>query len=261
MEDQYDESKIITPEGVVLGLQTAAFASRTIATGVDFLIRGSVILLLSFIGFLFTYALDVGLGWIAATVSILAVFVLNIGYSVLFETFWNGRTPGKAVLGLRVVTSDGGPIQFRHAAIRGVIGIVEILASWGAIAAISIFISKKHQRLGDIAADTVVLREKSASSMPQPINFTLPPEAMGYVSSLNVWGLDAQEHILIRSYLSRAHGLTPEARNSFGWSLAGRIARRLRTQPPYWMPPDLFLVCVAAAHQQNSAKSRPSASI
>src|SRR5690606_24684401 len=104
---------IITPEAVVLEFRTAGLATRSIAKLVDLAVQGAVLLTI-IAGVAIPFGSAGNETPIVITVS-LAVFVVVVLAPALCETFWNGRTPGKALMGLRVVTVDGGPIGFRHA--------------------------------------------------------------------------------------------------------------------------------------------------
>src|SRR4029079_11871859 len=97
-------------------------------------------------------------------VSVITSFAVFFGYPVACETLWNGQTIGKMALGLRVRTREGTPVRFRHAAIRASLGIVEFYVTFGLAALLSIPFTRDHQRLGDLAAGTVVMRERTAGA-------------------------------------------------------------------------------------------------
>lgn len=252
MLSQLPYQGVVTPEAVVLELETAGVGSRTAAALIDVVVRtaASVAFYLALFAF---YSVAGGNGpyWLGVTILILSMFMLTVGYSVVFETFWNGRTPGKAALGLRVVTTEGGPIRFRHAAIRGAVGVIEIALFSGGIAGLVIALSKRHQRLGDMAAGTLVLRERSAARMPEAIMFDPPPWAQEYAATLDVSTLSNDQYIAVRSFLVRAASLHGDARVALAGHLARRIATHLRVAPPEWLAADVFLVCVAAAYQRR----------
>src|SRR5262249_36611696 len=126
------------------------------------------------------------LGWVTVALTFVLVFLIIVGYPVVMETLWNGRTLGKAAMGLRVVTEEGGPERFRHAAIRGIIGLFEIWIFYGMPALLSVILSKKNQRLGDMLAGTIVLRERTSGSQSFAVAFPSPPGYEPYVSSLDV---------------------------------------------------------------------------
>ena len=87
------------------------------------------------------------------------VFVVLFGYFIVFEALWNGQTPGKKLLGLRVVRDGGYPIDFGASLIRNLIRVGEQLIGYYILAAISALISPENKRLGDLAAGTIVVRD------------------------------------------------------------------------------------------------------
>ena len=113
--------------------------------------------------------------------TLVLTFLILVGYPIAMETLWNGRTLGKAAMGLRVVTQEGGPIRFRHAAIRGIFGLIEIWIFLGSIAVVAIIFSKRNQRVGDMVAGTIVLRERSVASPGVAVSFPPPPGYEAYV--------------------------------------------------------------------------------
>lgn len=244
---------IVTPEAVVLDFETAGVGSRVVAEVLDLLIQGTAL-----VGVLFALGLAAAGGLpfgetAAVIVSLLAVFGILVGYPVAFESLWGGRTPGKAAMGLRVVTVEGGPIRFRHAAVRGVFGLVELWISFGSIAVLSILITRRNQRIGDLAAGTLVLRERRAGTRSTAVTFPPPHGCEAYVASLDVSAITPEQYGVIRSFLLRVLELSPEARWSLAVRLANPTATRMAHTPPPGVGPELFLACVAAAYQRRHA--------
>ena len=92
--------------------------------------------------------------------SIASFLLVLVGGPIAVETLSHGRSLGKLACGLRVVRDDGGPIRFRHALVRGAMGVVEILMTFGVIACIASLVSARGRRLGDVFAGTLVVRER-----------------------------------------------------------------------------------------------------
>ncbi len=247
---------IVTPEAVLLQFETAGAGSRAAGEVLDVFLQ---LFVLSVVG---GAALAVGSyagHTAAAVIALVMVLLVLVGYPVASETLWNGRTLGKAALGLRVVTVEGGPVRFRHSAIRGIVGLFEIYATLGSVALMTIIFSRRDQRVGDHMAGTIILRERSAPGhQAMPITFAPPPGLDAYVASLDVVGLTAEQYGVIRSFLLRVLDLSPPARWSVSVKLANATALRLRLQPPAGVNPELFLVCVAAAYQR---RTNPSAAV
>jgi uncharacterized RDD family membrane protein YckC len=243
---------IVTPEAVVLEFETAALASRMGGVFLDSLVQ-LVLLLLVLLG---AYGLDrlgAEVGGLAAGSLYVFLFLLLFGYPAAFETLWRGRTPGKAALGLRVVTIEGGPIRFRHAAIRSMLGVFDKYLFGGIVGVLTILGSSRNQRVGDLVAGTIVLRERSGAVSPSAVRFAAPPGAEAYVATLDVSRLEHEDYGVIRSFLLRAPKLSPAARAGLAGSLAASLSATLRTTPPAGMPAEVFLICVAAAHQARHA--------
>ncbi len=247
-----DVSGIVTPEAVVLEFETAGLASRLLAAVVDTTIQGASLFAILFV---FFGANEAGLslgGWATALFYVL-LFLLLFAYPAGFETLWRGRTPGKAALGLRVVTAEGGPVRFRHAAIRAILGLVDKYVLSAVPGVLSVLSTRNNQRLGDLVAGTLVLRERSGARKPQAVTFAAPPGLGPYVASLDVAHLSQDEYVTVRSFLLRAASLRPDARDALARRLATPLLDRLRTSPPPGVPAEVFLACVAAAHQQRAA--------
>jgi uncharacterized RDD family membrane protein YckC len=195
---------IVTPEAVLLEFETAGVASRTIAELLDIAVQfGGLVLVV--MGISLAANGFGGSGEVAAVVvALVAFFLALVGYPVAMETFWNGRTLGKAAMGLRVVTREGAPERFRHAAIRAMIGLVEIYALLGIPAVISIITSRRDQRLGDLVAGTIVLRERAGRRAAPPVVFGVPWNWESYVQGLDVSTITDEQYGVVRAVLLRA---------------------------------------------------------
>jgi len=238
---------IVTPEAVVLDFETAGIASRAIARVLDALIQGVVLLALALLVVFLP-------GTVAIVVVIVGVAVIVLGYPILCEALMRGRSPGKVALGLRVVTVEGAPIAVRHAFIRSALGIVDfLLPPGGLFATISALLSPRGQRFGDLVAGTIVLRERTATAPAMAVWFNPPAGLAGYAQTLEVTTMTDAQFAVVRSFLLRVHELAPEARSAMSLRLASPIAAAMSHRAPADVPPELFLVCVAAAYQRRRA--------
>ncbi len=250
------ELQIVTPEAVLLNLPTAALGSRILARGIDVAIQAAALLTLVTLVSLFSgFSLAAGgngtAGTIAFVAFLLVATVIWLGYPIVFETLWRGRTPGKAALGLRVVTDAGAPIRFRHALVRGVLGLIDVWLFGAAIGVLTILFSRKEQRFGDMAAGTIVVRERSGARAPSATMFAPPYGCEEYVANLDVSGIDPAAYEAVRSFLLRAGAIAPAARADLAARLATPLLQQLHHHPPEWMGPDLWLACLAAAYQRR----------
>ena len=145
----------------------AGIGSRFIALLVDYLIwfAGLIVLwlLLSFfLPGLHAFS-KVSEQW-ATAIAIFIVFLFNWGYFTLFEAFWNGRTPGKRVARIRVIQRSGRAIGLFESMARNLVRYVDQIPFFYAVGVITMFVTRQHQRLGDLAAGTLVVRDREVET-------------------------------------------------------------------------------------------------
>lgn len=160
-----------TPEGVELRLPVAGLASRSLAWLVDALIKFASLIVISII---LQFLGDFGVG-----VLLIGMFLLLWFYNVLFEVLNHGATPGKRALGLRVMNMNGTPVNWSGSLIRNLLRFVDTLPGCYAFGCISVLMSKQFQRLGDLAAQTIVVYQPkqlpvSKRSDAEPIALKVP---------------------------------------------------------------------------------------
>ncbi|MCU1452273.1 MAG: hypothetical protein JWN46_419, partial [Acidimicrobiales bacterium] len=144
-----DRLRLSTPEGIDLDLIVVGLGSRFVAYLIDFAIQIGLMILLGVL---------VGLGNLGLAGLLVGAFLVVIASPVLFETFGNGRTPGKRITGLQVVTLDGRPVTFMASVIRNALRVIDALPGPYTVGIVAILASRYHQRVGDLAAGTVVVR-------------------------------------------------------------------------------------------------------
>jgi uncharacterized RDD family membrane protein YckC len=164
MDQNSDQLNIDTPELVAIEVPLAGIGSRFIAVLIDTLIWGGGLIGLAFLLWAFSPALvafsNLSYQWTTAIFT-LAVFLLNWGYFTLFEAFWQGRTPGKRLAKIRVIQRSGRAIGIFESMARNFIRYVDQIPFFYAVGVISVFATRQHQRLGDLAAGTLVVRERA----------------------------------------------------------------------------------------------------
>jgi uncharacterized RDD family membrane protein YckC len=233
-----DRRTISTPEGVQLALPLAGIGSRFMALLIDYLIGGVAAL----IAILAAAALGSELA--ARIVSVTALLAINVVYFTLFEVFGGGRTLGKRATGLRVVTDGGGQVGLRASLIRNIVRVLELAALAYTPAIISVLATRNNQRLGDLAAGTLVVRDTKLERVvtaPQP-----PSVSSERYASWDVTGIGEEEAGAVRSFLERRQQLRPGARRA----LAEQLARRLRplvAGAQHGLSDEAFLESLAAA--------------
>lgn len=165
---------IATPEGVELRLPLAGLASRSLAWLIDASIKVVALSLASI-------ALQI-MGQFGGGLTLIIAFILLWFYNVLFEVYNHGATPGKRALGLRVMNINGTPVTWAGSIIRNLIRAVDALPGCYAFGCVSVLVSREFQRLGDLAAGTIVVyqprqlessRNASAESVPVKVPLSL----------------------------------------------------------------------------------------
>jgi uncharacterized RDD family membrane protein YckC len=193
----------------------------------------------------------------ALNTAIMIIFtvLVIVGYPLVFETATRGRSVGKIVMGLRVVSDDGGPERFRQALFRALASVVEIWMLAGSPAVICSIFSPKAKRIGDIFAGTVVVSERGPRSVPPP---AMPPSLAWWASSLQLSGLNTGQAEVARQFLSRAPELDRQLRQQMAYRIAGDVVSRIAPPPPPGAPPELVLAAVLAErHRRELARLRP----
>ncbi|MEV6184169.1 RDD family protein, partial [Streptomyces sp. NPDC052015] len=200
-------SELVTGEAVALELRPAKLPSRALAVLLDLTVAVLAYVLVTIALVASTAGLDEAARF---AVSAAAFVLVLVGGPIAVETLSHGRSLGKLACGLRVVRDDGGPIRFRHALVRGAVGVIEILMTFGIVACIASLVSARGRRLGDVFAGTLVVRERvptgRAAFVPPP-----PPWLAGRFSGLDLSAVPDGLWLAIRQYLTRMQQLDPQA--------------------------------------------------
>ena len=215
-----DRLTISTPEGVGLELALAGLGSRAIAGGIDLALKGLLVLALLIVLSL----LDVAAVALFVPLAALVLF----GYDVLFEVRGGGRTPGKRMTGLRVVREDGAPVDFVASAIRNAVRVVDGLTTSYVPTVLAVLATRRNQRPGDLAAGTIVVRERRPAAAERPPEAPLATEAVNWDLS----AISRGELAGIRSFLQRRDDLTPDARAALARRLSEAVAAKVAGAPP-----------------------------
>ena len=247
-----DRLTITTPEGVELDLQLAGLGSRFMAQLLDLLIKTGLILLI---------VLTLSIAGLAGVAIMLpAIFLVLYAYDVVFETFANGRTPGKMAARLRVVRVGGEPVDFMSSAIRNVLRLIDGIPLSYIPGIISILATKRNQRLGDLAAGTIVIHEEPVAlpaprpGMPPPGPWGAPqyppPPAWSPGPVWDVSQVTTEELAAVRSFLERRWEIEHIARGQLALQLADALWPKVAGATP-GLPPEQFLEQIA---QQKAAR-------
>lgn len=245
-------SEVVTGDAVVLDVQIAQLPVRAVGALIDI-----AVIFVGYVLGLMLWAATLTQFDSALSAAILLIFtvLVIVGYPLLFETATRGRSVGKIVMGLRVVSDDGGPERFRQALFRALASVVEIWMLAGSPAVICSLLSPKAKRIGDVFAGTVVISERGPRSDPPP---AMPPSLAWWASSLQLSGLDPGQAEVARQFLSRAPQLDRMLRQQMAYRIAGDVVSRIAPPPPPGAPPELVLAAVLAErHRRELARLRP----
>ena len=246
-------SDLVTGEAVVLGLRAAKLPSRALAIAMDLVVEGLAFLLSILV--LALVAPDIDGAAVTATMLAMMVFFL-VALPVMVETLSGGRSLGKLALGLRVVRRDGGPVRFRHALVRGLVGFFEIISLSAVPAVICSLVSPEGRRLGDVFAGTLVVRERvpgagrGGPSLP-PLHPQLMQALGGELVALDLSAVPDGLWLAIRQFLGRIGQLDPQVALTMAVRLAGDLASRTGHPAPQGVHPAAYLGAVLAERQRR----------
>ncbi|AOE38164.1 membrane protein [Mycobacterium tuberculosis] len=243
---------MVTGDAVVLDVQIAQLPVRAVSAVIDI-----TIIFIGYILGLMLWATALTQFDEALTTAFLIIFTVLalVGYPLVWETATRGRSVGKIVMGLRVVSDDGGPERFRQALFRALASVVEIWMLLGSPAVICSMLSPKAKRVGDVFAGTVVVSERGPRLGPPPV---MPPSLAWWASSLQLSGLTAGQAEVARQFLVRAPQLDPALREQMAYRIAGDVVARIAPPPPPGVPPQLVLAAVLAErHRRELLRLRP----
>lgn len=249
---------VITPEAVRLEFADAGIGSRGVALLIDAVVLFTALLVVT-VGAAAALEAAAVPDWFAVSALLILNLVLFFGYPIVAEVGFGGRTLGKAALGLRVVTREGAPVGFRHAAIRSAFMLVDFVVTAGAGAVLSAALTRRSQRLGDLVAGTVVLRQRQATGSVRAAVFAVPAGAERYAALVSPNAIDAATYERIRAYLLRAPELDDAARHRVAVALAAPLLPTTPA-PPAGMPPAAYLQVLAAVYQRGGDHPAPAGS-
>lgn len=237
-----EETLVIeTPERVPLHFALASIGNRFLACAIDHTLQilTALVMAISF----FIVANNSNLGdelsnapkWVYA-VLIIVLFLIISGYFAFFEWIWNGQTPGKRWLKLRVIREDGRPVTFWEASVRNLLRSIDMMPwPFYSIGLISVFLSSRDQRVGDMVAGTVVVREREAEAPAFSQVFAAPVsdpalrrsfKPVEFTASLS--SLTEREIEVVETFLRRRWDLGDIPRQWMAWRVALPIMYKLR---------------------------------
>ncbi|MFV2101803.1 RDD family protein [Micromonospora sp. LOL_024] len=254
----WGDAGLVSGEAVQLDVRAARIGSRVLALLLDVLVQLAFGLLLAALAGLTLAVLPYGVIDAALERALLTVglVLLLVGYPVLFERLNQGRTLGKAAVGLRVVSVDGAPVGFRQSVSRALVGVavewpglVLPLLSW--VAGVTVMLSDpRGRRLGDLVAGTMVVHTRIAARWrPVP---DVVPALVGWAYTLDLSRLDAPLALATRQYLARAHRFSEPARGELARRLWHQVAAVTAPPPPPGLPEPVYLAAVLSERHRRA---------
>jgi uncharacterized RDD family membrane protein YckC len=240
------DDDFVTGEAVALDLPPASIGSRILSGFLDYTIVWVVTFTLVAAGTALSRQLDDAL--VAATL-LVCFLAAWLGYPITMETLTRGRSLGKMAAGLRTVRDDAGPITFRHALTRGLLGVVEVYLLWGVPAILASLMSSKGKRLGDMVAGTYVVRDRVTAQLPPPV--TMPPHLTSWARSADISQLPDDLAMAVRTFLPAAPTMTPESRDEMGRRLLAEMSLYVSPPPPPGNHPEYVLAAILADRRRR----------
>jgi len=248
------EIRVRTPENVVFGFRLAGLASRLSAAIIDYAIVSFLVGLLigamGIVALAFRISLP-GIGTFASAGAVaivfLAIFVVLFGYFTFFEMLWNGQTPGKRALGLRVVKDLGQGITFADSLVRNLVRIADILPGFYGVGALAVLTSQRNKRLGDHVAGTLVV---AVEKERPPAPFSAVWERHNSLKEDAVLAARIRQEItpeeteLVRDVWQRRLRLPPDRRGALTAQVATHLRTRLALPPMPDVPDEQLLLDV-----------------
>jgi uncharacterized RDD family membrane protein YckC len=260
-----DHLNIDTPELVSIEMPLAGIGSRFIAIFVDYALWTALITLLVLLGALVLPSIRfldrLSVNWAIGIVFFL-FFLLHWGYFTLFEALWNGRTPGKRVVHIHVIHRSGRAISFLESLTRNLVRFVDSLPSLYAVGLITMFISRQNQRLGDMAAGTLVVRDNdiatpywgelssrtfTAPSFAQAttVDRSFTPHLQVSLPATQVARLSMGDLQVLESFFSRRLDMDLVTRASLAEKIAAAVSSKTSLAIPEGTSTETFLEAVA----------------
>ena len=267
------EILVVTPENIEIEYELAGIGSRFLANLLDsflqtaiylglWIVVGIIAFIVSLTTSVFSRTLGVFFGEIQVAFALVAGFVILWGYFIWFETVWNGQTPGKRQLGLRVIRDGGYPINIFAAIVRNLIRVMDgmpiaallllgigyfgkdpLVGAMGGlcilIPVLCMLLSQRYQRLGDFVAGTMVVKQR-APRVPTlealaPPPRVLPEHLAAYALAdigRQVYEMTVPEYRAVRHYIDRRWQLPPQIQQIVAMRLAVPLMQRLGIVPP-----------------------------
>jgi uncharacterized RDD family membrane protein YckC len=246
-----------TPDNILLDAEIAGFGTRCVAALIDYLILTVLLLVFTLLAVRSIRGSSVGVAFV-----VIFQFVLITFYHLIFEIVASGQTPGKRLIGIRVVQANGLPLTPVGAIIRNLVRLFDFLPVMYGVGLLVMFGTKHTQRLGDLAAGTVVIREHGrlttqALKAELVVHYRYTSDDETIPPNIQVDRLEPGDYQIIVNYLGRRSELQEPHRENVARLLARRFASKMDEPSLLWkintdsVQVERFLEFVARAFEQS----------
>ncbi|MEV7972729.1 RDD family protein [Cellulomonas sp. NPDC089187] len=241
---------VVIGEGVLLENQPTSFVTRALGGVIDVVVTALAYVLV-LLGFL---AIGGGIGEDGTRIlSVVLIVLFFVVVPTTVETLTRGRSLGKLAVGIRIVRDDGGPVRFRQALVRALVGVLELWLTVGSVALICSLVHPQGKRVGDLLAGTYAIRVRSTVTARAVV--PMPPALAGWAAVADVGRLPDGLALSVRQFLVRAPGLHPTSRADLGGRLATEVLAHVSPPPPAWAHPEQVLAAVVASRRDRDYRA------
>lgn len=239
---------VITGEAVALELQPANVAQRLLSGVIDLAIYAAV-----------SIALLLGLTRVVENYAHISILITVVSVTMMVtlptavESLTRGLSAGKLAVGIRVVRDDGGPVRFRHALVRAILGVVEIWLTFGGLAVIVAIVNKRSKRLGDLLAGTYAIRVRGGEDALAPL--LMPPDLATWAEVADIRRLPDQLALYARLFLSRTSMMNGPVREQRARLFAASIEPYVSPPAPWGTNPERFVAAVLVARRDREYRA------
>lgn len=248
--------RVVTSERVAVTYRLAGLGSRFLAWLVD----AGLIALFGLMGVATAAVLDIGREGLGTALALLWIFALQWGYFLAFEWLWTGQTPGKRVVGIRVIQDKGMAVSFVQAAVRNFVRVVDALPAFYALGFAAAAVSRHHRRLGDLAAGTLVVQVQGRARPVQPLpdmggEAAEPAGPLEAAARARLARLDREQRQAILDLCLRRDQLPLRERVRMVHEVAAWCEQRLELPRPAGMSDEKLVLRLAAVIAGTAARA------
>lgn len=254
------EVRLVSGEAVDLDIRLARAGSRVLALLIDVVVQIFLFYLLMIpmtllLGLFAVYFPSAGIPLVQVGVIVLVAFMF-VGYPTICLKLMRGRTPGKMVMGLRVLRADGGPLTWRQSFTRALVGTAlewpGVMLGFSWIISLGILVSSgRAQRLADLAAGTIVIHERSPASWGWVPSTPVPLQE--WAATLDLANVDDRLALAARHFLARSRSFKEPHRTRLGEALAKELLSQTTPAPPPGTPGWAYLAAVVGERHRRAA--------